>query len=146
MKGTPKNMQVNPVYEDLIGEIKQFFNQTIKKAVQYGVPKSKIIIDPGIGFGKTLSHNLEIINNLDLFESLQVPVLLGTSRKAFIRKILTQKNDSELKPDHPVIEIGTLASISAAAAKGVHIVRVHDVANTYSTLKILDAIKNSTPN
>lgn len=144
MKGTPKNMQLSPAYDDLIGEIKNFFNQCIVKAIHRGISKSKIIVDPGIGFGKTVSHNIEIINKLDQFKSLDVPILIGTSRKAFIRKILIQKNNTELKPDHPLVEIGTQASIAAAVMRGVHIVRVHNVANTCATLKLLDAIKNST--
>lgn len=144
MKGTPKNMQVSPTYGDLIGEIKDFFQQCIINARRYGISSSKVIIDPGIGFGKTVSHNLEIINKLDEFSSLNAPILLGPSRKAFIRKILIQKNELELKPDHPIIEIGTQAAVAAAVMRGVHIVRVHDVATTCSTVRLLDAIKNST--
>jgi dihydropteroate synthase len=143
MKGTPKNMQISPVYGDLLGEITNFLHNAILSAQDSGVPKSNIIADPGIGFGKTVSHNLEIINKLDALEALDVPILLGPSRKAFIRKILTQKDGSELKPDHPAIETGTQAAVAAAVMRGVHIVRVHDVANTYSTLKIVDAIRNS---
>jgi dihydropteroate synthase len=141
MKGTPKNMQVSPVYDDLIAEIKIFLNNAVETAQQHGVHRSRIVIDPGIGFGKTVSHNLELINKIDQFNSLGCPILLGPSRKAFIRKILVQKNSTELKPDHPVIETGTQAAVAAAVMRGVHLVRVHDVANTYTTLKVLDAIK-----
>jgi dihydropteroate synthase len=144
MKGTPKNMQVSPVYDDLMGEITNFLQNAIRSAQDSGVPKSSIIADPGIGFGKTVSHNLEIINKLDELGALDVPLLLGPSRKAFIRKILTQKDGSELKPDHPAVETGTQAAVAAAVMRGVHIVRVHDVANTYATVKVLDAIRNTT--
>jgi dihydropteroate synthase len=143
MKGTPKNMQVSPVYDDLLGEIQSFLNNVIWSAQQNGVPKSNIIADPGIGFGKTVLHNLEIIKKLDELGALDVPILLGPSRKAFIRKILIQKDGSELKPDHLIIETGTQAVVAAAVMQGVHIVRVHDVANTRVTLKIVDAIRNS---
>jgi dihydropteroate synthase len=143
MKGTPKNMQVSPVYEDLIGEIKRFLNTAIETAQEHGVSKSNIIADPGIGFGKTVSHNLEIINKLDRLRTLDVPILLGPSRKAFIRKILAQKDYSEPKPDHPAVETGTQAAVAAAVMRGVHIVRVHDVANTYAAVKVLDAIRNT---
>jgi dihydropteroate synthase len=145
MKGTPKNMQLSPVYDDLMGEIRTFLNDVILSAQEHGVPKSNIIADPGIGFGKTVSHNLEIINNLDQLEALDVPILLGPSRKAFIRKILIQNDGTELKPDHPTIETGTLAAVAAAVMQGARIVRVHDVANTYSMLKVLDAIKCANP-
>jgi dihydropteroate synthase len=143
MKGTPKSMQVSPVYDNLMGEIKDFLQTAIQSAQNSGIPKSKIIIDPGIGFGKTVSHNLEIINKLDELKTLDVPILLGPSRKAFIRKILIQKDNSELKPDHPTIETGTQATIAAAVIRGVHMVRVHDVANTFATIKIVNAIHNS---
>jgi dihydropteroate synthase len=143
MKGTPKSMQVSPVYEDLLGEIKNFLQNAIQSAQNSGVPKSNIIIDPGIGFGKTLLHNLEIINKIKELETLDAPMLLGPSRKAFIRKILAQKDGAELKPDHPIIETGTQAAVAAAVMRGVHIVRVHDVASTSATLKVLDAIRNS---
>lgn len=145
MKGTPTDMQLSPSYDDLVGEIKDFFHQAICRAESSGVLKSKIIIDPGIGFGKAISHNLILINQLEDFKELGVPVLLGSSKKAFIRKILARADLSEFTPDHPIIETGTQASVAAAVMRGAHIVRVHDVANTIATIKIIDAIKNSTP-
>jgi len=141
MLGSPKTMQVNPEYEDLFGEIIKFLENSMKKAIDAGVPKERIIIDPGIGFGKTVEHNLQLINHIDRLHELGTAVLIGPSRKAFIRK--TMDSAKELPPDHPDIETGTQAAIAAAAIKGVHIVRVHQVAQTRKTLRIIDAIRTS---
>jgi dihydropteroate synthase len=139
MKGTPKTMQTSPVYDDLMGEITAFLENQIQYAVEKGIHRQKIIVDPGIGFGKTMEHNLQIIKQLHLLEPLGVPILIGTSRKAFIRKLLGKK---EIHPQATAVETGTQATVSAAALGGAHIVRVHDVAGTNSTLKIIDAIRN----
>ena len=141
MQGTPQTMQVAPTYDDLIGEIKEFFKSLIDSAVAKGVSRTKIIIDPGIGFGKTLKHNLRIIKKLADFNMLDVPILIGPSRKSFLRTLL--KDELKEKSEHDVfslIEAGTQAAVSAAALNGAHIVRVHDVAGTRKTLKIIDAI------
>ncbi len=143
MKGTPSDMQMAPSYDDLMGEIKGFLADAISQAEESGVLKNKIIIDPGIGFGKTVQHNLLLINNLNEFQELNAPVLLGSSRKAFIRKILVQDDKTEPKPDHPLVETGTQATVTAGIMAGAHIVRVHNVANTCATVKITDAIRNS---
>lgn len=142
MKGTPADMQVAPVYDDLVGEIKQFLADAMARAEKSGVLKDKIILDPGIGFGKTVNHNLFLIKNLNEFQKLDAPLLLGTSRKAFIRKILNQKDKTEISPDHPLVETGTQASVAAGIMSGAHIVRVHNVANTRATVKMMDAIRN----
>jgi len=142
-KGTPKTMQVDPVYDDLLGEIRTFFEQAIDHAVQNGISRHKIIIDPGIGFGKTLTHNMTLINHLDVFGDLNVPILIGTSRKAFIRRLLKKPNEKDIDPMLPIVETGTQASIAAAVLRGASIVRVHDVANTKVMLTVLDAIKQS---
>jgi dihydropteroate synthase len=139
MKGTPKTMQTSPVYDDLMGEITAFLENQIQYAVEKGIHRQKIIVDPGIGFGKTMEHNLQIIKQLHLLEPLGVPILIGTSRKAFIRKLLSEE---EIHPQATAVETGTQATVSAAALGGAHIVRVHDVAGTNSTLKIIDAIRN----
>ncbi|MDZ7833295.1 MAG: dihydropteroate synthase [Desulfobacterales bacterium] len=144
MKGSPADMQVAPTYEDLIGEIYQFLKEAILRAQSYGIDKSKLIIDPGIGFGKTAAHNLCLIQELDAFQELGVPVLLGSSRKAFIRKILGAANGGgEPPPTAPEIETGTQASITAGVLNGAHMVRVHEVGNASATIKIADAIKNA---
>lgn len=142
MKGTPETMQISPTYDDLIKEVKDFLENCITLAETKGISKSKIIVDPGIGFGKTVIHNLLLIKKINEFKSLDVPILIGSSRKSFIRTILKQNIGKELKPDSPFIETGTQASIAAAVLQGAHIVRVHDVADTYATVKIADAIKN----
>ncbi len=143
MKGTPKNMQLSPHYDNILEEIKNFLKDAIEKAIKYGVDKSKIIIDPGIGFGKTIEHNLMLIKNLNELADLDLPVLIGVSRKAFIRKILENRAKEELNPQDSAVETGTQAAVAAAVLAGAHIVRVHDVANTVSTIQIADAIKNS---
>ncbi len=143
IKGTPRDMQVDPTYDDLMGEVTQFLTDAGQRAEQAGVAKKNIILDPGIGFGKTLAHNLSLIRHLHEFHRLDRPLLLGTSRKAFIRKLLVPKNQTELPPDHPLVETGTQASVAAGIMAGAHIVRVHDVAGTRATVKIMDAIRNA---
>ncbi len=143
MKGTPKTMQKAPFYDDLIGEIKGFLLDRIDYAVKKGISISRIIIDPGIGFGKTTDHNLNIICNLKQFASLEVPIIIGPSRKAFIRNILKGHFGEEFQPDHPMVEAGTQTAITAGILNGAHIVRVHDVAGAVISAKIADAIKNS---
>lgn len=142
MKGSPKTMQVAPVYDDLTGEIKIFLKEAVDRAVSAGVVRSRLIVDPGIGFGKTADHNLQIINSIEVFEDLDLPMLIGPSRKAFIGKVLSPAPDRELSPETPVIETGTQAAVAAAAVKGVHMVRVHNVADTRTTLQMVDAIRN----
>ena len=142
MLGTPKTMQNFPEYDDLIKEVKSFLADAISRAEKSEIPKTNIIIDPGIGFGKTVEHNLLLLKNLHEFLSLGVPVLIGSSRKAFIRKILKDETVQDISPDLPMVETGTQASIVAAIFNGAHIVRVHDVANTRATVKIADAIKH----
>ena len=143
MKGTPADMQVAPVYDDLMDEVKKFLADAIFQAKEAGVIKKKIIIDPGIGFGKTVAHNLFLIKKLTEFHKLGVPLLLGSSRKAFIRKIMVQNDGTEFKPDHPLVETGTQASVAVGIMNGAHIVRVHNVASTWATVSIVDAIRNS---
>ncbi|MCJ7617739.1 MAG: dihydropteroate synthase [Desulfobacterales bacterium] len=142
MKGTPKTMQVSPQYDDLIKEIKGFFDKAIDRAEKNGVSRSKIIIDPGIGFGKTVEHNLLIIKHIDKFKTLNSPILIGPSRKSFIRNILEGSQNCDTGLEMPELETGTQASIAAAVLNGAHIVRVHDVGKARSTLKIIDSIRN----
>jgi dihydropteroate synthase len=143
MLGNPKTMQIEPTYDDLIGEIKAFFENAIDLAENKGISRSKIIIDPGIGFGKTVGHNLLLIQRLHEFKTLKVPIMIGTSRKAFIRNLLKDNTGEEVNADTAIVERGTQASVAAAILNGAHIVRVHNVANTRATLKITDAIKNA---
>jgi dihydropteroate synthase len=143
MLGNPKSMQIEPFYDDLIGEIKTFFENAIDQAENKGISRLKIIIDPGIGFGKTVGHNLLLIQRLHEFKTLKVPIMIGTSRKAFIRNLLKDNTVEEINADSAMVESGTQASVAAAILNGAHIVRVHDVANTRVTVKITDAIKNA---
>ncbi len=142
MKGTPKTMQVAPHYDDLLGELHLFFEQAIERAVKSGIDRSKIIIDPGIGFGKTRDHNLCLIRHVDAFADLDVPILVGSSRKAFIRNMLKKEGEKDINPLSPIVETGTQASVAASVMAGAHIIRVHNAANTRATVKIIDAIRN----
>ncbi len=135
MKGTPKTMQISPQYEDVVGEVRAFLAHAIHRAGEAGINRNKIIVDPGIGFGKTVTHNLCLIKDLWALQSLGVPVLIGPSRKSFISKLLGSGDERR--------KAGTQAVVSAAALNGAHIVRVHDVEGTRETLKLVDAIRNA---
>jgi dihydropteroate synthase len=132
MRGSPDNMQEDLHYDDCVGEIKKILAQGIQTAEAAGIASDRIWIDPGIGFGKTVNHNLEILANLNSFASLQKPLLLGTSRKSFIGKIL----------DLPVAERleGSLATAVIGVIKGARVLRVHDVQETYRAVKIASEI------
>jgi dihydropteroate synthase len=143
MLGTPKTMQVDPAYDDLFSDIQRFLAKAVAHAEDCGVARSRLIIDPGIGFGKTVQHNLQLIAHIDRLAGLDLPILVGPSRKAFIRKILKNDDQKDLRPDLPIVETGTQAVIAALALKGVHMVRVHHVANTVATLKMIDALKDT---
>ena len=143
MLGDPKSMQVAPAYDDLLADIRDFLEDAIRRAENRGVLRSKMIIDPGIGFGKTVTHNLLLIKHIQAFQKLDVPVLIGSSRKSFIRKILKDPNVDDIAADLPMVETGTQATVAAAILNGAHIVRVHDVANTVATVKVVDALCNA---
>ena len=133
MHGTPRDMQRHPHYEDLMGEIKAFLRERRDFALSQGIPQELIVLDPGIGFGKTFQHNLEIINNLDAFLDLGCPVLIGPSRKAFIGHLLNL-------PNGEVRDVGTLAAIAISALKGARIVRTHNAAYARQFLTVMEAI------
>ncbi len=135
IKGRPKDMQQNPVYEALIPEIMDYLRISIRLANKFGISDDKIIIDPGIGFGKTFEHNLEIIKNLKEFTLLGRPVAVGVSRKAFIGKILGDVPPSERLE-------GTAAAVAISIFNGANIIRVHDVKEMARVAKVADAIKN----
>lgn len=145
MLGTPKTMQASPHYDDLLTDIRNFLTDSISNAIHHGVDRSRIIIDPGIGFGKTIAHNLTIVRYLNFFASLNAPILIGPSRKAFIRKLLktefSQTSSASIAADMERIETGTQAVVAASILGGAHIVRVHDVARTIATVRIIDALK-----
>jgi len=143
MQGTPKNMQVKPVYDDLIPDIKDFLSDAMQKAITAGVDPTHLIIDPGIGFGKTIAHNLEILNHTDRFASLGKPILIGPSRKMFIRQLVKSAKAKDIDPLSAEVARGTQAAVAAAAMGGAQIVRVHDVARTRATLAVIDAIRSA---
>jgi dihydropteroate synthase len=140
MLGTPQTMQVTPVYRDVVAEIGAFLAQTANQAEKGGIAHDRIIIDPGIGFGKTVGHNLLLIKNLARLREMDLPILIGPSRKAFIRNLLKENPAEEIRPDMTIVGTGTLAAVCAAALSGAHIVRVHDVASARAAVKIIDAI------
>jgi len=134
IKGTPKNMQVNPHYDALIPEIVDYLRVSVRLAVDAGIREDMIIVDPGIGFGKTFEHNLEILRNLREFTFLEKPLMVGPSRKAFIGKILGNASASERME-------GTAAAVAISITNGASIVRVHDVREMGKVAKVADAIK-----
>ena len=145
MKGTPRTMQDNPTYGDLLAEVHQFLKEAIDRATAGGIAPHHVIIDPGIGFGKTTAHNLLLIRRLGVLAELGAPILVGPSRKAFIRKVLAGGPETELRADRPEVETGTQAAVAMAVMNGAHIVRVHNVANTRAMVRVLDAIRHASP-
>ena len=135
IKGLPKDMQKNPNYNDLIGEICKYFDSQVSKALTAGVHTKNIILDPGIGFGKRYEDNFEIIRELGQICALGYPVLLGTSRKSFLGMALDLPVEDRIE--------GTLASVSAGVMNGAKIVRVHDVKEACRAVTIIDNIIGS---
>lgn len=135
MKGTPGDMQNNPYYDGVIGEIRDFFRGRIDFALSQGIKRDRIILDPGIGFGKRVEDNLRIIGQLGRFKGLGIPILIGTSMKSFIGQV----TDSPLEERGE----GTLASVALSIWNGAHIVRVHDVKRARKTVSFVKAVMNS---
>ena len=132
IKGTPQDMQTNPTYIDVIKDLLEFFSFQINKALDFGIKKVQIIIDPGIGFGKQLNDNFILIRRLKEFSELGFPILIGPSRKSFIGLTLDSPPEYRLE--------GTLAAVSAGILNGASIVRVHDVKEVKRTVIITDKI------
>lgn len=130
MQGTPRTMQQRPYYQNLLREVKAFLLERIRYAVERGVKPDRIIVDPGIGFGKELRHNLELLRSLPVLASLKKPVLIGASRKAFIGRITGGSPDDRLE--------GSLAAAVISILGGAHMVRVHDVKETLQAARIAD--------
>ncbi|MGL5881545.1 MAG: dihydropteroate synthase [Xenococcaceae cyanobacterium] len=133
LRGTPQTMQQLTDYEDLVGEISQFFASRIEFAIAAGIKRDRIIIDPGIGFAKNCQQNLELLKRTKEFQKLGVPILIGTSRKSFIGHLLNKSNPKERV-------WGTAATCCAAIASGADILRVHDVKEMYDVCRVADAI------
>lgn len=134
IKGTPKNMQKNPTYDDLIKEIMQYFIDKINYAKSFNINENNIVLDPGIGFGKTYEDNMEIMDRIQELKSLHSPLLIAASRKAFIGKALSLKSAADRLE-------GTLAITALCAHQGVDMVRVHDVKENIRIIKMMEAIK-----
>ncbi|MEN3045964.1 MAG: dihydropteroate synthase [Candidatus Hydrothermales bacterium] len=135
IRGTPKDMQINPYYKDTIKEIKEELKERTDYAIKKGIKKEKIVIDPGIGFGKRVIDNLLILKNIEIFKELNFPILVGHSRKSFIGKVLNIE-----KPEDRGIP--TLAISAYLFLKNINILRVHDVKETKEVFQILDSLLN----
>lgn len=133
MLGQPKTMQQNPTYEEVVTDVRRFLEERIAAAVSAGVAREQIVVDPGFGFGKTLSHNLEIMRRLDELQALDRPVLVGTSRKSMLGRILG------VEPRERIY--GTAATVAAAVERGAAMVRVHDVEPAVHVVKVIAAIQ-----
>ncbi|MCG8486985.1 MAG: dihydropteroate synthase [Chromatiales bacterium] len=138
MQGEPRTMQCNPHYDDVVEDVKTFLQQRLDACVASGIPQDRLIVDPGFGFGKTLAHNLALLDDLQNLDQLGVPVLVGISRKSMIGTLLG---------DRPVEDrlYGSLAAAVMAAMKGSAILRVHDVQATVDALAIVSAVQTIDP-
>ncbi len=137
MQGTPDCMQKSPHYENVVDETLAFLEERVSFAMAHGIQKENIILDPGIGFGKTLEHNCTLLKNIARFRNLGFPVLVGTSRKSFLGAI-TGKNVKERL-------LSTAATVAYLALQGVDILRVHDVLAMKEVLQVIQAINNKSP-
>lgn len=135
MQGTPRTMQTNPHYTDVVGDVKSFLSQRVKLLAHLGLSADRIAIDPGIGFGKTVTHNYEIIENLEKLDEIGCPILLGHSRKSFIGKTPGLEASDRL---HPSVAVSLYAAL-----KGASILRVHDVMAVCEAMNIIEAIRLS---
>jgi dihydropteroate synthase len=131
-QGTPQTMQQNPVYTDVVREVGEFFSERLERLSAGGVAADQVVLDVGIGFGKTLEHNLQLLANLGSFTKWRRPLLLGVSRKSFIGKLLGAKMNERLP--------ASLACASLATASGVQIIRTHDVAETVRAVRMTEAL------
>jgi dihydropteroate synthase len=132
IKGTPRDMQKDPHYDHVIAEITDYLSQSIRMAQSAGIDRGKIIVDPGIGFGKRLQDNLNILKNLREFSILRCPILIGCSRKSFVGKVLDLPVQERLE--------GSLAALAVAVMNGANIVRVHDVKESKRVVSLIDAV------
>ncbi|MGH9391184.1 MAG: dihydropteroate synthase, partial [Vicinamibacteria bacterium] len=142
LKGTPATMQVSPSYRDVVAEVKEYLGRAIEKAESSGVSGDSILVDPGIGFGKTLDHNLALLRNLSALSPLSKPILIGTSRKSFLGRILSGRAAHHAGIDDEERLLGTAASVACAVLLGASVVRVHDVREMRQVVAVADAIKN----
>ena len=132
MKGAPKTMQEDPTYYDVVAEVRGFLGERVEAAVAAGIDRERLCVDPGIGFGKNLPHNLELLHDIGAFHHLDVAVLVGPSRKGFIGSLTGTEVDDRIE--------GTAGAVAWCAARGVDIVRVHDVKEMTRVVRVVDAI------
>ena len=132
MQGTPKNMQDNPKYDNLVDDIYHYLEDKVERCLDYDIPRKKIIIDPGFGFGKTLNHNYILLNNLAKFSKIGCRILSGISRKSMIGNVINKPASERL--------YGSLAATVIAIKNGASILRVHDVKETKMLLNFIDLI------
>ena len=135
MQGEPKNMQVKPYYKNVLLDIYDFFENKLKYLRKEGIKHNNIILDPGIGFGKNLKHNITLLKNISIFHSLGLPVMLGLSRKRFIKDI-SRENDTKERIG------GTVSSCIQAYLQGVQILRVHDIKEINQAFKVFKELQN----
>jgi len=133
MKGSPQTMQNHPDYESVVREVSVYLSERINFALEHGVARNRIAIDPGIGFGKTVEHNLELLRALPRLEECDAPLLAGVSRKSFIGKILNRENPMERRA-------GSLGAAAWAVMRGAHIIRTHDVIDTCDVCGLVDTL------
>jgi dihydropteroate synthase len=138
MQGEPKTMQADPHYDDVVREVRTFLAARIEAAIAAGIGRDRLCVDPGIGFGKRVEHNLELLRVIGSFRDLEVPVLVGVSRKRFLGELSGVEDPADRLE-------GTLAAVVWCATQGVDVVRVHDVAQTGRALAVVDAIARGGP-
>ena len=134
MQGNPQNMQNNPTYSNIVAEVRGYLEKKVENLEQFGVCRSRLVVDPGFGFGKTFEHNIQIFKILDSFRSMGIPLMVGLSRKSFLGDIVGRDVNERLQ-----------ASVTAAVLavkQGANIVRVHDVAQTFDGLMTLRALSD----
>lgn len=134
MQGEPSTMQANPQYSDVVSDVAAFFQERISACIAAGIQKTNLILDVGFGFGKTLEHNLTLLNQLECFHTLACPLLVGMSRKSMLGAVTGRDIDERLA--------GSIAVATIAAMKGVQIIRVHDVDETVDAIKLVSAVQN----
>jgi dihydropteroate synthase len=137
MRGDPRTMQRDPAYANVVGEVTAYLEARVRQAVAAGIRREALAVDPGIGFGKTVRHNLLLLNHLDHLAGIGLPVVVGTSRKSFIARVL----GDGLADDWGAREWGTAATVAWAVARGARVVRVHDVAAMARVVRMADALR-----
>lgn len=135
MQGEPGSMQDDPVYDDVVADVTYFLGERLQACADAGIDASRVVLDPGFGFGKTLAHNLSLLAHLDAFAALKQPLLVGMSRKSMIGTVLDQNVDQRL--------YGSLAVATVAAMRGANMIRVHDVAATVDCVRMVEAVAHA---